>query len=433
MRIILKLTRYETAFTKAVSCHAPRAVFGASLAIMLLLAGSLRAQTPVPTTFAQPTHLSNYGGYGQAQPVPLTSQGSGAYQATQIAPTSLHLNDAPVSTAVEQGLTDIPTVDASYSVLGDSTQVEQASLRSRAAARFAPRPQDPCNPGCDVSFYMQYDALWLRRENDERFSLSRGGFMPDFDYEFGGRYTVGHLIDCVNGWEGVYVGPYDWQRSHPTFVSAGAGLQSQLQAAGGYTAADITAFNNANTHSQVWRAQMQSLELNRRWWVWDVVSTLIGVRFVDYEEDYLFVSQNNLVGQGILTESIDNELFGVQVGGDVIYPISLRGNYGVRGKAGVYANFDDRTTFLSNAGNIVLNAGDSDVDVAGLIEVSFFGNYHITPSVRITGGYEFWWLPGMATVPEQLPSIITPVSGTRISDSDDLLLHGGSVGLQVLY
>lgn len=55
-------------------------------------------------------------------------------------------------------------------------------------------------------------VLWLRRSNDKFFSLSRNTFLPDFDYEFGGRYTVGGSTDCVNGWEGVYTGPYDWQR-----------------------------------------------------------------------------------------------------------------------------------------------------------------------------------------------------------------------------
>lgn len=328
------------------------------------------------------------------------------------------------------------TVDAAYSVLTDTTNVQPAAhrgglTRMGSLGRRSQAPQDPCNAGCDVSWYGNYEALWLRRENDDRFSMSRNAFLPDFEYELGGRYTVGRLLDCVNGWEAVYAGPFDWQRSSSI---AGAGnLQSQLFASNGYTAADINSFNNANVHTQGYRAQLHSVEINRRWWTWDVLSTMIGIRYIDYEEDYLFLSNSAANGNGLFLESVDNQMVGAQIGGDLMYPVSLRSNVGVRGKAGVYANFDERSTFLSNNGNILLNAGDNDVDVAGLIELGVFANYQIVPSVRLIAGYEFWYMPGMATVPEQQPSRITPASGTTVFDSADLFLHGGSAGVQILF
>jgi hypothetical protein len=57
----------------------------------------------------------------------------------------------------------------------------------------------PCiTPGCDVSWYLNYEALWLKREGDERFSLTRFARLPKFDYELGrigGRITAGRVFD----------------------------------------------------------------------------------------------------------------------------------------------------------------------------------------------------------------------------------------------
>ncbi len=322
------------------------------------------------------------------------------------------------------------------SVLHDSSAVVPAGFRHRQAAAFmAPPNQNPCAPGSDVSAYVTYEALWLRREGDEHFSLSRNVFLPDFEYELGGdiggRYTVGWLENSVNGWEVSYVGPYDWQRS-ATVAGAGS-LQSQFFPTNGFTASEVSSFNNADLHVQAYRAQLQSIELNRRWWEWDVVSTMIGIRFVDYEEDFLFSSVNGLAGNGLFVERTDNEMIGIQAGIEAMYPVTLRLNVGARAKGGVYANFTESQTFLDNAGLVVLNSGDTDVDVAGLIEVGYIATYSVTRSVRITGGYELWFLPGMATVPEQRAQVVTPSSGTTVLNDDEVVVHGGSIGLQVLF
>ncbi len=397
MRKILMLPRARLTAVTAVVYRASFAAFGASLAVMLCWSSISTAQSPQP--YAQ--SLSNIGEY------PVVSG-------------NLRFTDAPAT-------------DESQSLL-NSSAIEPASFSSGGslfAAHAAP-PPDPCNPGCDVAWYVNYDALWLRREGDKRFSLSRNTTLEDFDYEFGGRYTVGRLLDCVNGWEGVYTGPYEWERQGT--ITGAANLQSQFQVnpLTGFTAADITAFNNANTHTQFYEAKMQSFELNRKWWTWDVLSTLIGIRYVDYEENYAFAS-TSAAGSGLYTEAVDNRMVGAQVGADILYPVNLRTSIGLRGKGGVYANFDERATFLRNAGTILLNTGDEDVEVAGLIELGVHGNYQIVPSIRLTAGYEFWYMPGVATVPEQSPSVLTPASGTTVFNESDLFLHGGSVGAQILF
>jgi hypothetical protein len=289
---------------------------------------------------------------------------------------------------------------------------------------------DQCFVGCDINWYVGYEALWLRREGDERFSLSRNTIMKDFGYDFGGRYTVGRMFDCVNGWEGVYVGPYSWERQ--ATVTGNGNLQSNFSPSNGFTLADIATFNNADIHTQVWNAELHSFELNRRWWSWDVLSTLIGIRYVDYEENFAFRSTSGALN-GLYTERLDNNMIGAQVGADIMYPVSLRTTVGFRGKAGVYANFAERSTFLSDGGTLLLNTGDNSVSVAGLIEGGVFAHYQIVRSIRLTAGYEFWYMPGAATVAEQSPGLLTPSSGTSVRQKDDLFLHGGSLGVQILF
>ncbi len=398
MRKLLNLIRNAVSATSAVTRRAGLAAFGAGLAFTWCGLPDATAQTV----------------------------------AQDLIPTTMGL---PISSEQNQALqfSDLPTVDATYSAASDKTVTRQASLlsggRPRARSIGYGRP-DPCNPGCDVSWYFGYESLWLKRENDERFSLSNNSFLSDFEFERGGRYTAGYLSDCVNGWEIVYAGPFDWRRT--ANVAGAANLQSNLVPTV-YTAAQIDTFNSADQHFQDYRVQLNSFELNRRWWTWDVLSTMIGLRYVDYEEDYLFFSNRVGTGTGVLIESVDNQLLGAQIGADVLYPFSLRGNVGFRGKAGVYANLDERSTFLRNGGTVLLNAGDEDVDVAGIIEMGVVANYHIVPSIRLTAGYEFWYMPGTATVPEQRPGQISPASGTTVFDDADLFLHGGSVGLQVLF
>ena len=298
----------------------------------------------------------------------------------------------------------------------------------------------PCyTPGCDVSWYVGYEALWLRRAGDENFSLTRFNRIPKFDYElgdFGGRITAGRLFDCTNGIEGVYTGPYKWQRSSNVPGPGNAApFNSNFVPSAGYNAATINTFNNADQHVQTYQARFSSYEINRTWWTWDVLQTMVGVRYIDYKEDYALSSAKGGVGggNGLFQSSIINRAVGPQIGAQLIRPASLRANYGFKGKAAVFANFDEASAFMSNAGSLVLNANKSTVDLAGLVEAGMFANYQIVPSVRLTAGYDFMYLPGFATVPGQDYTSITPNTGTSIKNGDQVFLHGGSVGVQILY
>ena len=419
MRKILTFSRDGIAAVKSVARRAKLLAISACLAVTVCMASTARAQTLAQ--YLAPTASSTSAG-------PVINSGPASGQNRSLAYGVRPAGGGLGSSATPQGLEGLPTVDASYSLLNDATKVVQAQ-----GSAFIPGPKndfDPCTAGCDVSWYVGGEALWLKRESDNNFSLSRNVFMPTWDYELGGRYTIGRLFDCTNGWEFVYAGEFSWDRG--LAVTGPGNLQSTFFPTGGYTNAEVSAFNNADSHVQTYEANLNSLEINRRWWVWDVISTAVGVRYVDYDEDFTFTSVAG-ADQGVYINSASNQLLGLQLAADLIYPVALRGNVGFRFKGGVYANFAQDVVRLDNAGTLILNAGSDRTDWAGVFEYGIFGNYAIVPSVRLTAGYEFWWLPGIATVPEQEPQFINPGSGSFTQNEDNLILHGGSIGLEILF
>lgn len=409
MRKILVFPRNGVAALRAALRQASLAAFGASLTVTLCCSSDATAQTH-------------------------------AYNVTPAA--AMNYQDAPVSGRLPQPLNKFAASDATYSVAEDRSSVQQAqyggagfidSAMNRVVTRAGDNQygaSDPCTAGCDVTGYGSAEALWLNRSNDKYFSLSQDSRLSDFDYRLGGRFTFGRLFNCVDGWEGVYVGPYDWNRQ--ATKNGNNDLQSRFIPNEGYGPAQIDTFNNASKHVQSWESKLNSFEVNRRWWSWDVLSTLIGMRYVDYSENFLLQS-TSLQGAGTYSNQVKNRMAGAQIGADIFYPVSLRGNVGFRGKAGVYANFDETNVFMRNAATTIVNAGDNSVDVAGLIEMGVFANYQLVPSVRLTAGYEFWYMPGIVTVPGQSPQIINPSTGTQVDNDNELFLHGGSLGAQIVF
>lgn len=288
----------------------------------------------------------------------------------------------------------------------------------------------PCDAGCDFSYYGSAEALYFRNDSSDHFTLSQNALMGPFDFEWAGRLTLGRVTDCVNGYEVVYAGPFRWSRSGDP--GPGVNYQSSLVPLG-VSPPDISAFNNATNHVQVHIARMNTYEVNRRWWAWDIFSTLIGLRVVDYRENFAFASLGSTSGNGpgVLLESTRNRMIGPQVGGELMQPVGLRTLVGVKGKGALLANFShNNLDIISPLYN--QTASDSEVDVAGLVEIGSYVKYSVTPSIRLTAGYEFWYLPEVATVRSQNPQFVS-LTTNKVRADDELFIHGASFGAQILY
>lgn len=411
MRRILLFTRNGIS---AIASVAKRASFVALTAGVIATTGaSQEARAQYPALYA--TSNSNFS----VNPAVSQSAGNGV----------MKLGELPSGSTGSSG----GVVDGSYFGTNRDSSVKPASYTGASSygQQCGPSGCAPYGPNacCDVSWYAEYEALWLRREGHRRFSLTQNVFMNNPDYEFGGRYTIGKMLDCANSWEFVYAGPFKWTRSSD-FTNAG-NVNSKFQAV---PAGLQNGFDGADRHIQSLRQSLDSFEVNRRWWAWDAVSTLIGIRYLKYQDDYSLTSVRAVAPlASSYRDNVDNDMVGVQVGGNVYVPTSLRTLISFRGKAGVYGNFASRDVrIVRDAASVLRNLSD-DVNIAGVVEFGVNGVYEVTQSIRLTSGYEAWLLPGSATVSNQRAQFLNAGSGTAIRMRDTVVLHGFTVGAQVLF
>ena len=102
-------------------------------------------------------------------------------------------------------------------------------------------------------------------------------------------------------------------------------------------------------------------------------------------------------------------------------------------KGGIFGNFVDAGTFLTDAGAVQLANTDKDLDLAVLAEFGTGWSYRLRPNVQLHAGYEIWWLYGAALAPRQFESVLTPATGSRVHDGEDTWFHGGTLGIEVIW
>jgi len=282
-----------------------------------------------------------------------------------------------------------------------------------------------CCGDCPPAWRARVEALSLNYEHNNGVSLSDHFFLRDFGYENGARVSLIRHIDCLDAWELAYVGPYEW---HEFGHFNGVGLTTPLNAT---APVSISEFVNATQHSQSYRTRLNSGELNRRWYGWDVISTLAGVRYINIDEVYRFDS----IGQtstGELRVENTNNLFGPQVGMELMYPI---GHWmtSMSVKGALLLNAADGSFFLRNNGVVEIDNSDDDFELGSLIELSYGFSYQLTPAIKLRGGYEFWWINGVALVPGQIANPLTRSTGRHTDRNEDVVYHGATAGLEIIW
>lgn len=287
-----------------------------------------------------------------------------------------------------------------------------------------------CGMGCPPSWYVQAEALYFVNEGHGPNSLSSASALPEFSSELGLRLTVGRRWDCSEALEFAYVGPFEWQAAGE---ASGAPLNSNFFVPNGDV--DISAFNGAEYHRQTYESTLHSVEINERYFDWDTMSCLLGVRYIDFEEDFSFesLSPAPAAEQGLFTVGTRNRLIGPQCGLDVIHPIGASNRLSVMAKTklGVYANLADAEVRLVNAGTQELDNDDDDVAFAFQGELGVRANLQITRRLSVHCGYELWYLCGLALADGQTSLPLTPATGTNLDADQDTWFHGVTLGGQL--
>jgi hypothetical protein len=180
-------------------------------------------------------------------------------------------------------------------------------------------------------------------------------------------------------------------------------------------------------------------------------ATLVGLRYFRLWDR---LQQTGTQGFQQLVEQTQtratNDLFGVQVGGEVWKRFSNdRLELGFTGKVGLFANFADQTTSNSTrpfagGGTTALQAGRSETDLANLFEVGVHGTRRITKDLSFRLGYQALLVQGLALAPDQLATTGTsirefpdvpfpPGTGAGLRTNRDLFFHGPSMGIEVAF
>jgi len=187
------------------------------------------------------------------------------------------------------------------------------------------------------------------------------------------------------------------------------------------------------------------------------LTTLMGVRFMRFDEDFSLRSDLDLVdtatsttiGNAFLDYDIeaDNQLVGFQLGCNGIYRLGCQGRWALQygTSFGVYGNrmevsqrFDLPTsgvaTRYSGGTQANFDVNSSKTDVAFLGELRAGGSYQYSCNWRLYGGWRALAASGVALTTGQIPnSFITPAQVGYINSSGSLFLHGLQAGVECTY
>jgi hypothetical protein len=287
-----------------------------------------------------------------------------------------------------------------------------------------------CGMSCLPAWYVRTEALMMSNESYDQVSLSTNFNLPAFSYEPALRVTAGRRRDCSEGWEVSYMGLLEWE-SRGSLL--GYPLDTRLVSPSGEI--NLSAFERASAQTQTYTSSLYSIEAHQRLYDWDTLSWQLGLRYLDFRESFGFFSQSlapEPVESGAFRLGVHNRLIGPQAGVELLHPIGPTNLLTVSGrlKGGVYANISDSTTQLVNAGVVQLNNNADRTQLAATVELGLLANLQITPRFSVHGGYEVWYLTGVALAPAQRVSPMTLDTGRGMISDQDTWFHGATLGVQ---
>jgi len=317
-------------------------------------------------------------------------------------------------------------------------------------------PCAPCNPFC----YVSVEALYMDNDSLDGFTLSpHFVFGDEYSHEFGGRFTIGSVPDCVHGYEVTFTGPFEWDQA-ASITSAELGVPglittlipnatdvflndfvaSDLRGFANYDAVTLDAFNrvdgivfDATEQRQAFEAEYWSIETNRTIFAGEYAKLLIGGRYINYDETYLFSSRTP-AATGNLISSTDNDLYGLQIGMDLLFPVCCYGFADFRARFGGFINDAQNQFVLLNNTDLLVSNADDSTDLSGLIELSAGFRYQIGEILSVRAGTELWYLAEIASATGQFGNVYQRSStGSRTRSNDDVLMTGVSVGAELRY
>lgn len=308
-------------------------------------------------------------------------------------------------------------------------------------------------------------GLFFDRDYENHRTLSRNPsgdtlYTTDADHgTFGGfQFDMVSRGQNGRGWGFTYWGLYPGEA---TATLTGSPVYTTIRgfdqlSHGGFNVYDI--YGQGDTHTLTRNTTINNIEFNMlsnggcfttRSGGRASYEMMAGLRWFQFDESLNYQSLSTFGGYPAelnYNSDVENDLFGLQVGGKTEYCLTNRLRFGVGTKVGLFNNnINVRQQFVDGAGGYsTLNGGtyagddynfsDEKNDIAFLGELDLNLYYHLSGRTRAVFGYRAVGVSGLALAADQIPDDFTDVDKNfRTNSNSALLLHGGHAGLEFCY
>jgi hypothetical protein len=262
----------------------------------------------------------------------------------------------------------------------------------------------------------------MRRPGDESLTYSQAGPLGTFGSDLASEVSVGYLTNPMDCYEFSYLGSLNWNRANESTGPISSSLSS-------LDPQWLDPFQNADLHQQHHSAEYRQYGLARRSLTDDIGNSTLGMRVIDYSEQYRFRSLAS-GGEGRYELDTGNLLVGIASGMELWRPLSQRMALGGAIDGGLYANFAEARNQASDGNGRDASVLDQDLSLAASLGVHLRARYQLRSWAGLYGGYRWMLLSGVATVDDQAPSPLADTLWLSTSSDASLLFHGFDAGLE---
>jgi hypothetical protein len=250
-----------------------------------------------------------------------------------------------------------------------------------------------------------------------------------------------------------HTGSADFQSVVPRGVDTALGhVDFNIGSLGGIVGPTVPGFSRVDRQTLFYRSAFNSYELNAKLmgrpkrdrialqpsgaWIRHaassrLVSGLVGLRGVSIGESFRYRSFRDDALFGDYRLRVNNDLAGVQIGGEFAEYYG-DWSWGGRFKAAGLVNFATRRDSAEVIGDGLparLN-GASDDTLAVLLEAGLNSTYHFSPNFTGHVGYDFIYITGIADAPNN--ASLDPAF-SRFEITNDAYFHGLTLGFEMLW
>lgn len=298
-----------------------------------------------------------------------------------------------------------------------------------------------CNPR-----YFDIQAEWLywqREDAGDTLNLASDGVLGpivlstdqlSLDEQSGFRVTGSYLVGPGATIEGTYFGTFNWSDS-AVATSANNNLYSVYSNFGFNPIGGFPETDAASQARIAYSSALDNGEINvrRRWTSANCLfhgSYLGGVRYVSLVEDFEYQTLTNVASLNSLT-STDNDLIGLQLGGELLMCVTSRLKVGAEAEGGLYGIKARQTTTITTSTQVFVDERAHDEDVAFVGEAGAIALFRLTDRCTLRGGYQVFYLDGVALATENF-NTASPFSirNTVMNDNGSVFYHGAAGGFE---